>query len=217
MQNFSRILALALLLFVSCKQIKRQEENRPSRLPYYGSADFMPQWFDRSDTNNIHRIPAFSFIDQQGDTINEKTVAGKIYVAGFFFTSCPGICKTLTNHLRLVQQAYKDDPRVLLLSHSVTPEADSIPRLKQYARAFDIKASKWHLLTGDRTAIYRIAREAYFADEDMGEKKTVNDFLHTESLLLIDTQRRIRGVYKGTSAREVQDLIADIKTLEAER
>lgn len=206
-----------LLLFIGCKQQKQNNGKEPLRLPYYTSADFTPHWFGKNDTAAIHRIPAFRFVDQMGDTVTEKTVAGKIYVAGFFFTSCPGICKTLTSHLSLVQKAYRNDLRVLLLSHSVTPESDSIPRLRQYAKTFDVQANKWHLLTGDRTAIYRIAREAYFADEDMGETKTANDFLHTENLLLIDKQRRIRGVYKGTSPRDVQELINDIKLLEEEQ
>jgi protein SCO1/2 len=216
MRNAFGITALTLLLFASCTQGEQKAGKQTAKLPFYTSADFMPRWLSAEEAITIHRIPGFRFVDQLGDTITEQTVTGKIYVAGFFFTACPGICKTLTNQLTLVQKAYRNDPRVLLLSHSVTPESDSVPRLQQYAHAFDVQASKWHLLTGDRTAIYRIARQAYFADEDMGETKTTSDFLHTENLLLIDTQRRIRGVYKGTSARDVQDLIADIKLLEAE-
>jgi protein SCO1/2 len=217
MRNNIYSIILVCFLVVSCREQQTTREKKVITLPFYTSADFMPRWLENNEAASAHRIPAFCFVDQLGDTITEQTVANKIYVAGFFFTSCPGICKTLTNHLSLVQKAYKDDPKVLLLSHSVTPESDSIPRLLQYANSFDVQAAKWHLLTGNRTAIYRIAREAYFADEDMGETKTINDFLHTENLLLIDTQRRIRGVYKGTSARDVQDLIADIKILEQEQ
>ncbi len=148
--------------------------------------------------------------------VTEKTFAGKIYVADFFFTSCPGICKRLTTNLTLVQTAFKDDDKVLLLSHSVTPETDNVDRLQQYAVSYGVIKNKWHLVTGSREQIYGIARNAYYADEDMGVKKNSSDFLHTENILLIDKHRRIRGVYKGTSVKDVNDLIADIKTLELE-
>jgi protein SCO1/2 len=102
------------------------------------------------------------------------------------------------------------------LSHSVTPESDNVTRLQQYAHAFGVMKNKWHLVTGKREEIYGIARNAYFADEDMGIKKSSNDFLHTENMLLIDKHSRIRGVYKGTSVKDVNDMIADIKILKGE-
>ncbi len=205
-------------LLASCSRPVKPGKQAAGSLPFYQTPDFTPQWIaiSAASPDTIHRIAAFRFIDQDGDSITEKTFAGKIYVADFFFTACPGICKRLTTNLALVQAAFKNDNQVLLLSHSVTPESDSVARLKQYAGDMGVISHKWHLVTGNHDEIYQIARRSYFADEDMGEKKGVNDFLHTENVLLIDTHRRIRGVYKGTSVKDMNDLIADIKTLEKE-
>lgn len=203
--------------FSSC-QSPVQQEQAEKVLPFYTSADFTPQWISTTDPayTGIHAIPDFQFTDQLGKTVTAKTVAGKIYVAGFFFTACPGICKRLTNHLALVQKAYLADDDVRILSHSVTPDADSVARLQQYAAGYGVVSDKWFLLTGNRDSIYNLARKAYFADEDMGTQKNSSDFLHTENLLLIDRHRRIRGVYKGTSLKDVNDLIADISLLKKE-
>ncbi len=203
--------------FFSCQSPVQQEQVEKA-LPFYTSADFTPQWISTTDPayTGIHTIPDFQFTDQQGKTVTEKTVAGKIYVAGFFFTACPGICKRLTNHLALVQKAYLADEDLRILSHSVTPDADSVARLQQYAADYGVISDKWFLLTGNRDSIYILARKAYFADEDMGTQKNSSDFLHTENLLLIDRHRRIRGVYKGTSLKDVNDLIADIRLLKRE-
>ena len=208
-----------MLILIACKQPAKKQQPAARVLPFYTAADFTPQWIDRSSSaayNAIHTIPPFSFTNQEGNTVTEKTFAGKIYVADFFFTSCPGICKRLTTNLTLVQTAFKTDDQVLLLSHSVTPDIDSVPRLKQYAEEYGVITNKWYLVTGNRDEIYGIAREAYFADEDMGVKKSSSDFLHTENMLLIDKHRRIRGIYKGTSVKDVNDLIADIRILKLE-
>ncbi len=211
-------LVLAVTTFVSCKQPAAKQLQEAKALPFYNSAEFTPQWIEPSSSgyDSIHTIPSFQFINQDGDTVTEKTFSGKIYVADFFFTECPGICKRLTTNLTLVQTAFANDDTVLLLSHSVTPESDNTARLQQYAKAFKVIKNKWHLVTGKREDIYGIARRSYFADEDMGVKKNSSDFLHTENILLIDKHRRIRGVYKGTSVKDVNDLIADIKILKKE-
>lgn len=203
--------------FSSCQRPVQQEQAEKV-LPFYTGADFTPQWITPDDPAypGIHAIPDFQFMDQQGKTVTAKTVAGKIYVAGFFFTACSGICKRLTNHLALVQKAYLADADLRILSHSVTPDTDSVARLQQYATAYGVISDKWFLLTGNRDSIYTLARKAYFADEDMGTQKNSSDFLHTENLLLIDRHRRIRGVYKGTSLKDVNDLIADISLLKKE-
>lgn len=205
----------SIILFIgACANQK--EAKQP--LPYYASADFTPQWLTvkEAEQKKIHQIPSFAFINQLGDTITEKTVTDKIYVANFFFTSCPGICKRLTNNVMLVQQAFPNDRDIVILSHSVAPETDSISRLQQYAQQYKINQSQWHLLTGQRSSLYDIARRSYFADEDLGKVQAENDFLHTENVLLIDKQRRIRGVYKGTSETDIRNLIADIKLLQSE-
>lgn len=207
------IIACAFILLQACSNTKVPEE----KLPYYITADFTPHWLSEKELQQpVHRIPPFSFINQSGESITEQSVRGKIYVANFFFTNCPGICKRLTNNISLVQDAYKEDKEVLILSHSVTPETDSVPRLYQYALQYKINQQQWHLLTGKRSELYAIARKFYFADEDLGAVQVKNDFLHTENVLLIDKQRRIRGVYKGTSEADVRNLITDIKRLQEE-
>ncbi len=203
---------------LACRENKKSPETQ-HRLPFYNTADFTPQWIDPSSAEykNIHTIPAFSFTDQNNETVTDKNFSNKIYVADFFFTACPGICKKLTTNLTLVQKEFVNDSNVLLLSHSVTPEADDPKKLKQYADNFGAMDHKWFLVTGERDQIYSIARTAYFADEDLGEKKSTNDFLHTENMLLIDSHKRIRGVYKGTSELQIKNLIDDIKILELEK
>jgi protein SCO1 len=191
-------------------------DTKKGQLPYYSSADFTPQWLSVKEAASIHSIPGFTFIDQEGKTIDRKTFDNKITVVDFFFTTCPGICKKLTASLSRVQNAFKDNNDVMLLSHSVIPEKDSVPVLKRYAEENGITSNKWHLVTGNKNEIYSLARTAYFADEDMGWKQDSTTFLHTENILLIDRQHHIRGVYKGTIPKEVDDLIADIKKLQQE-
>jgi len=191
--------------------------NEPS-LPFFNAADFTPVWIAKSDPNydSIHTIPVFSFVDQEGDTVTERTLEGKITVADFFFTICPGICPRLTKNMGTVQAAFTGDSTIVLLSHSVTPDIDSIARLKEYALSHQVQSRQWHLLTGNRKEIYTIARSGYFADEETGLKKGPDEFLHTENFILVDKQRRIRGVYNGTNPTEVERLIEDIKILQHE-
>jgi protein SCO1/2 len=208
---------LAIILF-GCNAAEQKTKGKSKQLPYYSSAAFTPEWYESNDTSlkNIHTIPSFSFINQDSQMVTNKTFDGKIYVANFFFTSCPGICKNLTNNLKTIQKAFEKDDTVLLLSHSVTPEKDDVKALKVYATNNGVISNKWHLITGNKNDIYNIARQAYFADEDLGKQLTVNDFLHTENVLLIDKHKRIRGIYKGISSLEMQNLIHDIQLLKQE-
>lgn len=218
MKLYRNVAWLCFMFIVFACGNNQNTNTTTKHLPFYNDASFTPVWIDTASPNyrNIHTIPEFSFINQNGQAITNRTFDGKIYVADFFFTSCPSICKKLTNNLSLVQKTFANDADILLLSHSVTPDNDSVPKLKQYATQFGVIDGKWHLVTGERKAIYDIARQAYFSDEDLGEKKNENDFLHTENILLIDKHRRIRGVYKGTLEADMQHLIEDINTLKQE-
>lgn len=207
---------MGLFLLFACSE-KKQAEQEPisENLPFYQDASFTPQWLEEGSPalEKFHRIPEFSLLNQVGDTITEKNLDGKLVVADFFFTTCPGICPKMTRNMQWVQETFKDDPAVLLLSHSVTPEFDSIPVLTRYAKDYGIQGDKWHLLTGDRKQIYALGRQAYFVEEDLGIPKNEFDFLHTENFVLLDRQRRIRGIYNGLNKRSVQQLIDDIKLL----
>ena len=187
-------------------------------LPFFNKPDFSPEWIDKKDPRytSIHTIPAFSFTDQDGKTVTEKTVEGKIYVADFFFTRCGSICPKLTADMGILQSTFRDDDDVIFLSHSVTPLMDSVPILKKYAETKGVMTGKWHLLTGNRDEIYRLAKKEYFAGDTVGYYQTGNEFLHTENFILMDKHRRIRGVYNGTLPLEMERLAEDIIILQNE-
>lgn len=206
-----------MVSFIGCKDSNTQEKtSRVDALPYYAEATFTPNWLDGDDESleSFHKIPSFNLTNQLGETITEKTFEGKIYIADFFFTTCPGICPKMTANMKVLQDEFLNDDEILLLSHSVTPETDSVPILKQYAENKGVINSKWHLVTGDRKQIYDLGRQSYFAEEDLGVDKTDEDFLHTENFVLIDQNRHIRGIYNGLNKTAVQQLIADVKTLQ---
>lgn len=119
----------------------------------------------------------------------------------------------MTEQMARIQEAFLDDDEVLLLSHSVTPSRDSVPVLQTYALEKGVKSGKWHLVTGAREEVYRLGRQAYFVEEDLGIKRDLNDFLHTENFVLIDQNRHIRGIYNGLNSASVDQLINDIQKL----
>lgn len=213
-KNKRVLLLLLLILIVSCAENKQEDEG----LPFINTPEFTPEWIskDNPNYNKIHTIPVFSFTNQDGETITEKTVEGKIYVANFMFTSCGSICPRMTDNMKILQDKYIHDPEVLMLSHSVTPEKDNVSVLKEYAIQKGCVSGKWHLLTGDKRAIYRIAKKQYFAGDSIGYFGKLNDFLHTENFILVDKKHRIRGVYNGTLPIEMDRIIEDITTLKKE-
>jgi len=159
-----------------------------------------------------HRIADFSLINQNGDTITQESYRDKIYVADFFFTTCPTICPIMTANLVEVQAALVNDPEVLLLSHSVTPEIDTVAQLKKYAIEKGVNDAKWNLVTGDKKQIYELARKSYLAVQEDGDGGPF-DMIHTENFILVDKQRRIRGFYDGTKEEEMDRLLSDIEIL----
>ncbi|MCD2258114.1 SCO family protein [Psychroserpens luteolus] len=161
-----------------------------------------------------HTIADFKLVNQNGDTITQDTYKDKIYVADFFFTTCQTICPVMTDQMSRIQSEIIDDDEVLLLSHSVTPEIDSVAQLKRYAIEKGVNDNKWNLVTGDRKQIYDLARKSYLVvkDDGMGEYGMV----HTENFALIDKDKQIRGLYNGVSPASVDSLIYDIKRLKKE-
>lgn len=159
-----------------------------------------------------HKIPDFKLINQNGDTITQADYEDKIYVADFFYTTCPSFCSELTASFQRVQQVIKEDEEVKLLSHSVTPNIDSVARLKEYAVKHEVDDHKWNLVTGPKKEIYELARKAYCVVQEDGDGGEY-DMIHTENFVLIDKKKRIRGFYDGTNDEEVDQLLEDIKTL----
>ena len=161
-----------------------------------------------------HSIADFKLINQNGDTVTQEQYAQKIYIADFFFTTCPTICPMMTANMVDIQKIIQDDDEVMLLSHSVTPEIDSVPQLKKYALEKGVIDAKWNLVTGDKKQIYELARKSYLAALDDGDGGPY-DMIHTENFILVDKERRIRGFYDGTSSEEIAKLLEDLKVLKS--
>ncbi|WP_264535609.1 SCO family protein [Flavobacterium sp. N1736] len=183
-------------------------------LPIYNPADVNPELVDSTIQykSKYHTIADFSFVNQNGDTITQKNYEGKIYVADFFFTTCGSICPKMTTNLEEVQKAVLNNPKVMLLSHTVFPEVDSIPVLKEYAIKHHVVDSKWNLVTGDKKEIYTMARKSYLAVK-LGRPDQLYDMVHTENFVLVDQKRRVRGFYDGTNKEDMNRLLEDINFL----
>lgn len=162
-----------------------------------------------------HTIADFSLINQNGKIITQKDYENKIYIADFFFTTCPTICPIMTENMAQVQKEILNDDDVMLLSHSVTPQIDSVPQLKKYAIEKGVNDKKWNLVTGDKKQIYNLARKSYLAVKTDGDGGPY-DMIHTENFILVDKQKRIRGFYDGTKDEEIERLIDDIRVLKNE-
>jgi protein SCO1/2 len=209
-----------LFLFIICVSCKKEAfVDKTKTLPFYNSEAFTPEWIAESTDaySEIHTIAPFEFTNQNGKKITNQNFIGKIYVADFFFTTCPSICPVLSKNMGSLQEMYKEDENILLLSHSVMPWVDTVEKIKEYAIEQKAIDGKWHLVTGKRDAIYKIARASYFADEDFKKTKEESEFIHTENFVLVDKKGRIRGVYNGTLALDVQRLKRHIKILKREK
>ncbi|RZJ50102.1 MAG: SCO family protein, partial [Flavobacterium sp.] len=183
-------------------------------LPIYNPADVNPELVDSTVQykSKYHTIADFSFVNQNGDTITQKNYEGKIYVADFFFTTCGSICPKMSTNLVDVQKAILNNPKVMLLSHTVFPEVDSVSVLKQYAIKYGVVDSKWNLVTGDKKDIYKMARKSYLAVKQ-GRPDQLYDMVHTENFVLVDQKRRVRGFYDGTNKEDIKRLLEDIDFL----
>lgn len=209
MKKLLILTCLSILLF-SCTK-------RGTSLPYFNNPDFTPVWLSKTDPcfNKLHKIPPFIFTDQNGNTITQKNIEGKIYVANFFFTRCNNICPKMTENMHKIANTFACDNSIIFISHSVTPTYDNVSVLKKYAADKHISNPNWHLVTGNRDNIYTIARNGYFADLVTSSAITTQ-FLHTENFILVDKHKHIRGVYNGTLDVEVANLVAHIKILKEE-
>jgi protein SCO1/2 len=199
--------AIILALFYSALKPKKM-------LPIYNPSMVNPELVDSTAQyiSKYHTIADFSFTNQNGKTITQKEYEGKIYVADFFFTTCGSICPKMTTNLAEIQKVIINNPKVMLLSHTVFPETDSVSVLKKYAIKNGVIDSKWNLVTGDKKQIYTIARKSYLAVK-LGKPNELYDMVHTENFVLVDSKRRVRGFYDGTKKEDIQRLIEDINFL----
>ncbi|MEL0455435.1 SCO family protein [Flavobacteriaceae bacterium SZ-1-7] len=162
-----------------------------------------------------HKIADFSLVNQNGKTVTQDDYKDKIYVADFFFTTCQTICPIMTDHMVDIQKEILNDDDVMLLSHSVTPEIDTVAQLKRYALKKGVNDKKWNLVTGDKKQIYELARKSYLAVKDNPYAGPF-DMIHTENFMLIDKKRQIRGFYDGTNKEDIGRLLNDIEILKEE-
>lgn len=202
------ILISMMIVIGSCNQSSKKQ------LPIYNPSDFNPGLVDKSLQNlsENHTVANFKLINQNGETITQDDYKDKIYVADFFFTSCQTICPIMTDNMAKIQKAYLDNDDIMFLSLSVTPDIDSIPVLREYADRKGVIDRKWNVTTGEKKHIYALARKSYFAVVEHGDGG-MQDFIHTPNFILVDKQKRIRGIYDGTENDEIIRLIEDIKVL----
>ncbi len=204
------IVLIVGVFLISCKKTE------PS-LPVYGNYEVEIR--DENGTQvydtTYHSIQSFSFVDQDSSIITNETFDGKIYIADFFFTTCPTICPIMKAQMLRVYDAYKDSDDILILSHTIDPEYDSVAVLHEFADRLGVKSDRWHFVTGNKQEIYKIAQLSYMsvAAED---NEAEGGFIHSGRFLLVDKERHIRGAYDGTNAEDVDLLIKDIAILQKE-
>lgn len=210
---FAIVLAvLSAIIITIIYQVMKPEET----LKIFQPADVSRELVDTTlqYVKKYHTIADFSLTNQNGKTITQNTYKDKIYIADFFFTTCQTICPIMTDHMLEIQEKLKDDDDVLLLSHTVTPEIDSVAQLKKYALEKGVNDAKWNLVTGEKKQIYDLARKSYLAAKDVPYEEY--DLIHTENFVLVDKKRRIRGFYDGTDPEAIQNLLQDLRTLKRE-
>lgn len=200
------------LLGIACS------EPSPSQIPFYNEADFTPYFLTEvaAEKQITHRISSFEFYNQDSSLVKSSSLDGKIYVANFIFTTCNNICPDMISQMKRIEKAFLGNSQVAYLSFSVTPWIDDVKTLKKYSELNQIYSPQWSLLTGDKEAIYTLARKSFFAEESIGFTKDSNEFLHTEHFILVDQNGRIRGIYNGTLPLDADQCIEDIRALLAE-
>lgn len=162
----------------------------------------------------ISYVKSFSFTNQDGKTITEKDIAGKVYVAEYFFTTCKGICPKMNTNMKGIYDEFKNEEDFLILSHTVDPERDTVGRMKQYADSLQISSSKWWFLTGTKDSLYKTARASYVLDDPKNNNEKIeNQFIHTQFFALVDKNGQVRKIYDGLKQDELKELSADIKTM----
>ncbi len=207
------MLVLSVIIITAIYSILNPQPKLPVYQPNMVNAELVDS--TKQHIKKYHTIGDFALLNQNGETVTQKDYENKIYIADFFFTTCPTICPIMTDNMIKLQEILKDQDDVLLLSHTVTPEIDSVSVLKAYAEKKGVNDTKWNMVTGDKEQIYDLARKSYLVakyEPFDGEY----DMIHTENFVLVDTKRRIRGFYDGTNWDEMEMLLKDLEILKQE-
>lgn len=202
-----RIYFFSCVVFLFSCSTNEEKKEAKRKLPYYGEPDL-----DENGDTVYHQVGNFSLTNQEGETFSHNDLKGKVYVADFFFTSCPSICPKMTKNLQRVAKEMKAEEDFKIISFTVDPGNDTVEKLKEYATEHKIEAKQWNLLTGDKETIYELGVYGYLlsAQEDA---LAPGGFLHSGQFVLVDKEKRIRGVYEGTNPKEMDKLIEDAKIL----
>lgn len=205
--NYYWLLLIIPLAFVAWYFFNKNEQKPLRTLPYFGQKNTI----QNGDTS-FHTVKPFMFVNQYGEKVTEETVKGKIYVTDFFFTTCQSICPVMSSELERVYKTFSSNKDILILSHTVSPEEDSIHVLMDYAKLHGVKDKRWLFLTGEKKHLYDMARTGYLLNAEDGNGDE-NDFIHTQNFALVDKERHLRGFYDGTDSLDVSRLITDITLL----
>lgn len=206
-----------LLLLAACSSTPKEDNKvqvHAPHLPYMGEYDVVTREVDgKMVTDTVyHQIPSFSFVNQDGKVVTDKDYDGKVYLADFFFTTCPSICPKMSGTLEIVQEKLKNEKGFAILSHTIDPDFDTVPVLKQYAIEHHADSTVWNFVTGNKDSIYTIAEFSYMAFAEKNDDAP-GGYIHSGFLILIDQQKHIRGVYDGTRAELADQIANDVKTL----
>jgi protein SCO1/2 len=205
--NYYWLLVLAPLGLIFWYLVAKKEAKPLRYLAYFGPKNAL-----KANDTTYHYIPPFVFTDQFGEPVNQDSTRNKIVVADFFFTTCGSICPIMSTNLERVYKEFKNTPGVLILSHTVDPETDSVEALAAYARLHGATDRRWLFLTGDKPRLYEVARKGYLLNAEEGNGGA-DDFIHTQNFALVDKEHHIRGFYDGTDSREIDRLIREIRIL----
>lgn len=208
----SILFTLTSLILVACGL--ENQKNKKAEFPVLGRKQYVEKIVDgKTVTDTVdHTIPDYKLVNQDSNWVTPETFDGKVYVADFFFTSCPTICPTMKKEMLRVYEAYKENDEVAIISHTIDPEYDTVALLKDFAEKLDVQAPKWHFVTGEKEDIYELGQKGYMVTA-MEDENEVGGFLHSGAFVLVDKERKIRGVYDGTRSEEVDKLITDIELL----
>ncbi|MBX0332222.1 SCO family protein [Pontibacter sp. HSC-14F20] len=203
------LLGLAAFAWQSCSSPAEQAGG----LPYLGERQLVQREVDGQQVTDTvyHRIPDFAFINQDSQVVTSLTVQDKVYVTDFFFTTCPTICPKMKSQMLRIYEAFEDDPRVMLLSHTIDPKHDTVAVLRDYADRLQVNSDKWQFVTGEKDSIYSIALQ--YMVSAMEDEEEPGGFVHSGAFVLVDQNRHVRGIYDGTDPVQIDRLLRDIPTL----
>ena len=203
----TRIIIILSFLLISCYKSHKE-------LPIFGRKKIIEKKVNGLVTSDTidHMVSDFKLINQDGDSISNKSFQNSIYIADFFFTTCPTICPIMKSNLLKIHDHFINNENIKFLSHTINPEYDNVERLNEYSKNLGVSSKKWHFVTGDINYIHEIAKKSYMVTA-MEDSKEPGGFLHSGTFLLVDRERRIRGVYDGTDEAEISKIKNDIEIL----